>query len=97
MVKHGSDLQMAMIPRLLKTWETAYNNSIVGYNSTAVGNESMLNKHTIFYRPSDNISAGDTLLLRFRLFSDPFANGWGWVIEDLKINPLIDAVENISR
>jgi hypothetical protein len=82
--------------RLLKTWETAYNNSIVDMNSIAIGNESMLNKHTIFYRPSDNLAAGDTLLLRFRLFSDPYANGWGWVIEDLKINPLIDAIENIK-
>ena len=52
----------------------------------------MLQKHTFLYRPSANISAGDTLLLRFRLYSDPFANGWGWVIEDLKISPLIDAV-----
>jgi hypothetical protein len=34
------------------------------------------------------------LLIRFRLFSDPFANGWGWVIDDLKINPLIDSVED---
>ncbi len=81
--------------RLLKTWETAYNNSIVGMNSTAVGKESMLNKHVVFYKPSDNLSAGDTLLIRFRLFSDPFANGWGWVIEDLKINPLINAVESV--
>jgi hypothetical protein len=56
----------------------------------------MLLKHTIFYGPSDNITAGDTLLLRFRLYSDPYANGWGWVIEDLKINPLVDAIEKIS-
>jgi hypothetical protein len=81
--------------RIVKSWETAYNNAIVGQNSTAAGNESMLHKHTIFYAPSDNISAGDTLLLRFRLYSDPFANGWGWVIEDLKINPLVDAVEKV--
>jgi hypothetical protein len=54
----------------------------------------MLQKRTIYYKPSDNISAGDTLLLRFRLFSDPFANGWGWVIEDLKINSLIDNIES---
>jgi hypothetical protein len=82
--------------RILKSWETEYNSSIVGQNSTAVGNESMLNKHTLLYAPSGNISAGDTLLLRFRLYSDPFANGWGWVIEDLKIGPLVDAVDNIS-
>jgi hypothetical protein len=82
--------------RLLKTWETAYRNSFDGTNSTAVGTESMLNKHTIFYSPTDNISAGDSLLLRFRLYSDPLETGWGWVIEDLKINPLIDAVEKVE-
>jgi hypothetical protein len=81
--------------RLLKTWETAYNNSINGMNSTALGSESMLNKHNILCRPSDKITAEDTMLLRFRLFSDPFANGWGWVIEDLKINPLIDDVDEV--
>jgi hypothetical protein len=82
--------------RYLKAWETAYNSSIDGMNSTAVGNESMLNKHTILYSPSADVPAGDTLLIRFRLFSDPFANGWGWVIEDLKINPLVDAVEKVE-
>jgi hypothetical protein len=82
--------------RLVSSWDSAYNSSIVGYNSTFIGTELMLHKHTVFYRPSGKISAGDTLLLRFRLYSDPYANGWGWVIEDLKINPLIDVVEKIS-
>jgi Secretion system C-terminal sorting domain len=83
--------------RLFPSWEIAYNSSISGYNSTYVGKESMLQKHTFLYRPSDKISVGDTLLLRFRLFSDPFANGWGWVIENLKIDPLIDVVTEINN
>ncbi|MGD0754716.1 MAG: T9SS type A sorting domain-containing protein [Bacteroidales bacterium] len=83
--------------RLYPSWETAYNSSIVGYNSTYIGTEAMLKKHTFLYRPSDNISAGDTLLLRFRLYSDPFGNGWGWVIEDLNINPLIDVVPEVNN
>ncbi len=81
--------------RLFPSWETAYNSSIVGDNSTFVGTEAMLKKHTFLYRPSANISAGDTMLVRFRLYSDPFANGWGWVVEDLKIGPLIDAVTEV--
>lgn len=81
--------------RLFPSWETAYNSSISGNNSTFVGTESMLEKHSFLLHPSDNISAGDTLLVRFRLFSDPFANGWGWIIEDLKINPLVDAVPEV--
>jgi len=79
--------------RLIPAWESAYNNSIVGQNSTFIGDESMLHKHTIFYNQSDKIAVGDTMLLRFRLYSDPYANGWGWIIEDLKINPLVDALE----
>jgi hypothetical protein len=78
--------------RLIKSWETAYNSSISGDNSTFTGTESMLRKHAFLYRPTANISAGDTLLVRFRLFSDPFANGWGWVLENLSISPLVDAV-----
>jgi hypothetical protein len=81
--------------RLFPSWETAYNSSIVGDNSTFVGTEAMLQKHAFLYRTSDNISAGDTMLLRFRLYSDPFANGWGWVVEDLKINPFVDVTTEI--
>jgi hypothetical protein len=83
--------------RLFSTWETAYNSSIVGDNSAYVGTEDMLRKHTFLCKPSDNISAGDTLLVRFRLYSDPFANGWGWVIEDLKINPLVDVLPDLDN
>ena len=82
--------------RYLKAWETAYNSSMNGQNSTFVGTESMLAQHTIFPRVSSKISAGDSMIVRFRLFSDPYANGWGWVIMDLKIGPLIDRVEEIS-
>ena len=82
--------------RINSAWETAYNNSVTSQNSTFIGTESMLQNHTIFYRPSDKIFAGDTLLLRWRLHSDPFANGWGWLIEDLKVNALVDAVEKIN-
>jgi hypothetical protein len=81
---------------LFSTWLTAYNSSIVGDNSTFVGNESMLKKHSFLYRPSANISAGDTMLVRFRLYSDPFANGWGWVVEDLNISPLVDAISEVA-
>ncbi len=30
-------------------------------------------------------SAGDTVLIRFRLFSDALVNGWGWAIDNLEI------------
>jgi hypothetical protein len=83
--------------RLYPSWLADYNSSIVGDNSTFVGTEDMVQKHAFLYKPTDNIAAGDTLLVRFRLYSDPFANGWGWVIEDLKINPLVDAVPETTQ
>ena len=82
--------------RIISSWETAYNSSIDGQNSTYQGKESMLLKHTIYPRVSDKISSGESLMIRFRLFSDPYANGWGWVIDDLQINPLVDQVEEVT-
>ena len=79
--------------RYQKSWETAYNSSIVENNSTYQGDESMLVKHTIFIKQSSHLQAGDTMVIRFRLFSDPYANGWGWGIEDFHFGPLIDNVE----
>ena len=32
-----------------------------------------------------NFNAGDTILIRFRLYSDPYAHGWGWTIDNLRI------------
>jgi hypothetical protein len=83
--------------RLYPSWLADYTSSIVGDNSTFVGTEDMVQKHAFLYKPTDKIAAGDTLLVRFRLYSDPFANGWGWVIEDLKINPLVDAVPETTQ
>lgn len=83
--------------RYIPSWESAYNSSMDEMsNSTYVGKESMMLKRTIFPLESDNASHGDTLLIRFRLYSDPYANGWGWVIDNLKINQLVDQVEKIK-
>jgi Secretion system C-terminal sorting domain len=81
--------------RYVSSWETAYNSTVFGNDSKYVGNESMFVSRDMFYTPDDKIIAGDTLLFRFRLYSDPFANGWGWAIEDLNINNLVDAVEEV--
>jgi hypothetical protein len=80
--------------RHVALWETSYNSMIGEINSTFTGTEDMMRNHTIYFQPGVKIAAGDTLLLRFRLYSDPFANGWGWAIENLKLNALIDDVEN---
>jgi hypothetical protein len=35
----------------------------------------------------DHFDAGDRVFIRFRLFSDGVQNGWGWVIDNLDIQP----------
>jgi hypothetical protein len=82
--------------RIIPSWETAYNSLIIGQNSTFEGTESMMKEHAYYPRISDWISDRDSLLIRFRIYSDPYANGWGWVIDDLQIKPLIDLVEEKS-
>jgi hypothetical protein len=83
--------------RYVPDWENAYNETINSEgNSLFIGVESMMRKRTILKLKSDTLKHGDTLLIRFRLFSDPFANGWGWVIEDLKINQMVNDVKEIN-
>jgi hypothetical protein len=79
--------------RIISSWETSYNSSIDGQNSLFTGDESMMVTHTIYPKVGDEVATGDSVLIRFRLFSDPYANGWGWVIDDLEINPLVDHAE----
>jgi hypothetical protein len=55
----------------------------------------MMAEHWIYPHTGNRVSDGDSLLIRFRLFSDPYANGWGWAIDDLKINPLVDKIDEI--
>lgn len=33
----------------------------------------------------DTFVTGEEVVIRFRLFSDPFGNGWGWIIDNLHI------------
>jgi len=83
--------------RRIPSWETAYNSAINVQSSSYAGKESMMVEHTFYPRIEDKISDGDSLLIRFRLFSDPYAHGWGWVIDDLNINPLVDNAEETDE
>ena len=73
------------------SWETSYNNSISGNNSTAAGSPDLFINRQINILENGNFSAGDTIFFRFRLFSDPYANGWGWAIDNLLIQSPVSA------
>ncbi len=75
-------------------WLDAYNNSYSpcpdvspqpNCISDAVGDVSMFKTRRIDIRESGEFMAQDTVQLRFRLFSDPAAFGWGWIIDNLSI------------
>lgn len=64
-------------------WLTHYNSAISGNNSTAVGAPSLFRTRTLNLQ--HRFDTDDEVVLRFKLFSDPFAAGWGWCIDNLKI------------
>lgn len=67
------------------SWFKVYSASMSGNNSTALPTKDLYVNHQIDLLANGNFSAGDTVVVRFRLFSDPYSHGWGWVIDNLKI------------
>ncbi|HVO75653.1 MAG TPA: T9SS type A sorting domain-containing protein, partial [Ignavibacteriaceae bacterium] len=49
----------------------------------SVGDSTMFRPEAI--NILNTFSAGDTILIRFKLFADGASNGWGWAIDDLVI------------
>jgi hypothetical protein len=66
-------------------WETQFSNSLKSSVSSASGHETMFWKNSIALTDNEYFSAGDTVLFRFRLASDKDVTGWGWAIDNLKI------------
>lgn len=64
-------------------WLTRYNSAISNNISTAAGDPTLFRTRTLNLQ--DKFDTGDEVVLRFRLFSDPGAAGWGWAIDNLKI------------
>lgn len=67
------------------TWESSYNDSISGINSTTKGSPEWFINREIDMLENGNFSVGDTVIIRFRLYSDPYAHGWGWAIDNLRV------------
>lgn len=68
------------------TWKTNYNKNInVEQVSNTIGIPDWYLNREINLLENGNFSPNDTVLIRFRLFSDPYAHGWGWTIDNLRI------------
>lgn len=69
--------------RANSVWLTRYNSAISDNNSTAVGDPTLYRLRS--FDLLNRFNTADEVVIRFRLFSDPFAAGWGWAIDNLKI------------
>ena len=87
-------------------WFIAYNGNLVNgstaqdKNSAAVGTPTLFKRRQIGLLGNGNFRAGDQILIRFRLFADQLAHGWGWAIDNLQIQipppPPVLATEPIT-
>jgi hypothetical protein len=74
------------------SWSTSYNKKIDDNQmSLTPGSQDLYITRQINLLENGNFNAGDTILFRFRLFSDPYANGWGWTIDNLRIQTPVSA------
>jgi len=64
------------------------------FNTGLSGTPAMYRNHSI--NLLDKFKAGDEVLIRFRLFADQFVDGWGWAIDNLKIQEnLVDVKDEV--
>jgi hypothetical protein len=77
------------------TWYSAFRNGFSNHTSEATPHESMFVNRTINLTQNTGLEAGDTVLFRFRLASDNLVNGFGWAIDNLKIQELKTGTEKL--
>jgi len=83
--------------RSVPAWLTQYNSTISNNNSQAVGTPSLFRERTISMLGGGDFSDGDEVLIRFRLFADQAAHGWGWAIDNLFIQSPVTAIEHTTN
>lgn len=74
---------------VLNLWQAAY-------GAKQDGNPSLFNSRLIDLTQKGNFHAGDTVLIRFRLFADKTTNAWGWAIDNLSIQGPVTGIEDLS-
>ncbi len=81
--------------KLLNGYDATFNSAwLTAYDNEQAGNSSMFVNHSIDLL--DFFSPGDTIFIRFRLFSDELAVGWGWVIDNLSIQGNLVGIKDNS-
>lgn len=80
------------------SWENLFNKGIPlnGNNSTSVPTKDLFVKREFELLSNGNFNAVDTIQIRFRLFSDPYSHGWGWMIDNLTIQDIGTDVNSLA-
>lgn len=84
-------LQDGYDSRTRSEWLAKWNSSITGNNSTAIGNSTLYRHHGI--NLDEAFDPGDEIVIRFRLFSDQLAKGWGWSLDNISIQDPVTQAE----
>lgn len=71
--------------RANSAWLSRYNTNVANFNSLAEGTPDAFRKRKINMLENGNFSAGEEVMIRFRLFADQLAHGWGWAIDNLSV------------
>jgi hypothetical protein len=76
------------------TWVARWNSAIdKDGNSTAIPLSTMAKSHEIDMLATGKFNVNDEVIIRFRLHADVGAHGWGWAIDNLKIQaPKVDPI-----
>lgn len=83
---------------LVQSTVTYNGNSFKTQDSKAVGSSTLFTSKEIKILSENSVfESGDIVLIRFRLFADELTAGWGWAIDNLKIQvpaaPPVTAIE----
>jgi hypothetical protein len=78
-----------------ETWYSAFKNSFSNNTSEAKPHESMFVNRIINLTENTGLETGDTVLFRFRMVSDNSVNGFGWAVDNLKIQELQTGTEEL--
>jgi len=74
-------------------WLARYNRDIIDDNSQSVGDPELYRPRVVNMLESNDFAAEDEVLIRFRLFADALAHGWGWAIDNLSIQGPVTGLE----
>lgn len=81
---------------LLDGYDARYDSVwLSAYNSSTSGNATMYRHHEV--NLLSRFSSGENIFIRFRMFTDAGATGWGWSIDNLEIQDRLTGVGQVSE